>query len=344
MTTMRDVARLAGVSSKTVSRVFNQDRYVTDETRERVEHAIRDLNYVPNMLARTFRTGRDAAIAVAVPDIADPFFATVAGAIEDVAHQNGVAVIVASVGYEADRERPAVEALLHRQVAGLIATPISPDQSYLGAWKTRTPVVFIDRTPSHITADTVVSDDHHGATLAAQHLLAQGHDRLAFVGDRIDIQTTRLRLETYLSVLSAAGVDTDPRSIILGGPHSQQISIAVEAFLRGSNVPTALFSSNARCTIGIVPVLQSLNRTDIALVGFGDFPLAACVRPAITVIEQDPLRLGRLAADRLFQRIKTPDRRLRRKVMLPVSLIARGSGEQPPGPRARKKIAQPEVA
>jgi LacI family transcriptional regulator len=330
MATMRDVARLAGVSSKTVSRVFNQDRYVTDETRARVEQAMRELNYVPNMVARTFRTGRDEAIAVAVP-----YFANVAGVIEEVAHEHDLAVIIASAGYEAKRERPAVEALLHRQVAGLIATPISTDQSYLSAWTLRTPVVFVDRTPSNIVADTVVSDDAQGATLAAEHLLGQGHTRLAFVGDRLDIQTTRLRLEAYISVLRNAGIEADPRSIILGGPYSHQISTAVGAFLQDSYAPTAIFSSNARCTIGIVPVLQSLNRSDIALVGFGDFPLAECVRPAVSIIEQDPFRLGRVAADRLLQRIKAPNRRLRRKVTLPVRLLTRGSGEQPPRETAR---------
>jgi LacI family transcriptional regulator len=346
MTTMRDVARLAGVSAKTVSRVFNQDRYVTNETRERVEQAMRELNYVPNLLARTFRTGKDAAIAVAVPDIADPFFANVAAAIEEVAAENGLTVIIASVGYDAERERPAVEALLHRQVAGLIATPVSRDQSYLAPWKRRTPVVFVDRTPSNIVGDTVISDDLQGATLATRHLLDQGHTRIAFVGDRMDIQTTRLRLEAYQSALTAVGLEADPSLIILGGAYSQQISAVVEAFLRSSREPTAIFSSNARCTIGIVPVLQTLRRTDMALVGFGDFPLAAYVQPAISIIEQDPLRLGRIAADRLFQRIKAPDRRLRRKVTLPVKLVPRGSGEQPPTPRSRKQhqVDRHEVA
>ena len=108
--------------------------------------------------------------------------------------------------------------------------------------------------------------------------------------------------------------------------------------------PTAIFSSNARCSIGIVPVLQTLNRTDIALVGFGDFPLAASVRPAISIIEQDPSRLGRTAAARLFKRISDPDRRLRRKLTLPVNLVLRGSGEQPPAPRSPKPVGRQDVA
>jgi LacI family transcriptional regulator len=344
MTTMRDVARLAGVSAKTVSRVFNQDRYVTDETRERVEEAMRQLNYVPNMLARSFRTGRDAAIAVAVPDIADPFFASVAGAVEEVAHKNGVAVIIASVGYEAERERPAVEALLHRQLAGLIATPVSQDQSYLAPWTRRTPVVFVDRSPSKIVADTVVSDDLRGAALATQHLLDQGHTRIAFVGDRMDVQTTRIRLEAYRSALAGAGIDPDPAAVLIGGAYSHEVSTAMEEFLRDAYDPTAIFSSNARCSIGIVPVLQALNRTDIAMVGFGDFPLAASVRPAITIMEQDPSRLGRTAADRLFKRISDPDRRMRRKLTLPVNLVPRGSGEQSPTPRSPKRLGRQDVA
>ena len=118
MATMRDVATRAGVSAKTVSRVVNNDRYVSTEVRVRVEQAIDELQYVPNMLAVTFRTGRDAAIGVAVPGVADPFFAGIISAVEREASRRGVAVIVTSVGWEPSHERQSIEAVLHRRVAG----------------------------------------------------------------------------------------------------------------------------------------------------------------------------------------------------------------------------------
>ena len=335
MTTMRDVAVRCGVSVKTVSRVFNEDPYVSAETRERVLRTMGELDYVPNMLARTFRSGRDTAIAIAVPDLSDPFFATLTHAVEQVAHQRGVAVVIASMGYEPVDERPAMEALLHRMVVGAISTPISDDQSYLTRWQHKTPIVFVDRTPTGIVADSIVSDDHGGSVAATQHLLDHGHTSLAFVGDSLNIQTTRRRLEAYRSVLLGAGMPTSADSVVLGGTSSAEMARSFVAFLQESDEPTAIFSSNARCTIGLIPVLQSIGRTDIALVGFGDFPLSGSVRPPISFIEQDPVRLGRTAALRLFQRLDTPNRRLKRQVMLDVELVPCGSGEQPPRRRSR---------
>jgi LacI family transcriptional regulator len=337
MTTMRDVALRCGVSIKTVSRVFNDDPHVSAETRERVLRVMREENYVPNLLARTFRAGRDTAIAIAVPDLSDPFFATLTHAIVQVAHQRGVAVVIANMGYEPDDERPAMEALLHRMVVGAIATPISDDQSYLRRWQPKTPVVFVDRTPTGIVADSIVSDDHGGGRAATQHLLNHGHTSLAFVGDSPNIQTTRRRLAVYQSVLTEAGLPDSANSVLFAGVSTADMARSFRAFLGEPTRPTAIFSSNARCTIGLIPVLQALGRTDLALVGFGDFPLSDSVRPAISFIEQDPARLGRAAALRLFQRLDTPDRRLKRQVMLPVELVPRGSGEQPPPRRSRAR-------
>ena len=147
MTTMRDVARVAGVSAKTVSRVFNDDPHVTEETRERVRWAMQKLNYVPNLLARSFRAGADPAVGLAVPDIGDPFFAEITSSIEIDLVGRGMAVVVSSVGQAAERERSALEALLRRQISGLIVACASADQAYLAPWQNRTPMVFVDRPP-----------------------------------------------------------------------------------------------------------------------------------------------------------------------------------------------------
>lgn len=343
MTTMRDVALRCGVSIKTVSRVYNDDPYVSAETRERVLRVMRESNYVPNLLARTFRSGRDTAIAIAVPDLSDPFFATLTHAVEQVAHERGVAVVIASMGYEPQDEQPAMEALLHRMVVGAIATPISGDQTYLKRWQHKTPIVFVDRTPTGIVADSIVSDDHGGAVTATRHLLNHGHTELAFVGDTLNVQTTRRRLEAYQSVLLEAGLPESANSVVLGGTSGSEMARSFVAFLRESDQPTAIFASNARCTIGLIPVLQKLGRTDMAVVGFGDFPLSGSVQPPITFIEQDPVRLGRAAALRLFQRLDSPNRRLKRRVLLSVELIPCGSGEQPP-PRRSGRARPPTAA
>ena len=327
MATMRDVDHRAGVSAKTVSRVVNNDRYVSADVRERVERAIDELQYVPNMLAVTFRAGRDAAIGIAVPGVSDPFFASIIGAVEREASRRGVAVIVTSVGWEPSHEQRSIEALLKRQVAGMIICPVGQDMSYLRPWQKRTPLVFVDREPGRLTADAVVQDDVGGGRDATRHLIGHGHRHIAFMGD--DAVTGLLRLKGCQQALAEAGVPQRSDLVHVGTIDTPTVTAALHRMLEAPDPPTAVFSSNARCTIALVPALQSLRRKEIALVGFGDFPTAAALRPAVTVIHQDGEAMGRFAVDRLFERLDQPTRRLRRRTVLPVSLVTRTSCAMP---------------
>jgi LacI family transcriptional regulator, galactose operon repressor len=337
MATMREVAERAGVSAKTVSRVLRNDRYVSDSVRDRVNAAVDDLQYVPNMLAVTFRSGRDAAIGVAVPDIADPFFAQIVQAVEIEARARQTAVIVTSLGYDPEYERGAVKALLQRQVAGLISCPVSSDQSYLAPWQERTAMVFVDRAPARIKADCVIEDDLGGARLATTHLLHHGHRRIAFVGEADPAPTTLQRLRGYTEALSDAGIPFDEELVYLGATESAHIDQALHSFTGLVPPPSAVLSSNARCTLAVFPSLQRLGGEGMALVSFGDFPMAASLEPAVTVIDQNPAAVGAFAAERLFRRIGEPAKRLRRRTVLPVTLIERSSCTQPVG------AADPEV-
>src|SRR5690349_19419315 len=157
VSTMRDVAKLAGVSAKTVSRVMNNDRYVSDDVRTRVLQAVDQLQYVPNVMARSFRSGQDAAIGVAVPAVTG-FFGYVVEAVERIARDRGVAMYLTCLGDDPDGEQAAVEALLARNVVGLLLAPVADDQSYLKPWRERTSMVFLDRRPRKLSAAYVVHD------------------------------------------------------------------------------------------------------------------------------------------------------------------------------------------
>ena len=324
MSTMRQVAERAGVSAKTVSRVINNDKYVSADVRERVERAIAELSYVPNPLARSFRSGRDEAIGVAIPDISDPFFATLTREVEQIARSRGVAVFITSLGHDGDEERARVEALLSRRLTGLVTTPIAADQSYLRRWQDRTTIVCIDRSPAGITADSVVEDDHGGAYQAVEHFIGHGHRRIAFIGDSVATATTARRLEGYRAALRAAGIAEQPELIMLGPDTEVEAAKSVLDLVGLSPPPTALFSSNAWCTIGIIPALQAAGHSFLPLISFGDFPLAEAIQPPPSVIDQNPVAVGRVAATRLFERIDHPHRRLKRRLVLPVPLIIRG--------------------
>jgi LacI family transcriptional regulator len=333
---MRDVARVAGVSAKTVSRVFNDDPHVTEETRDRVRWAMQKLNYVPNLLARSFRAGADAAVGLAVPDIADPFFAAMTGSIEVDLIERGMAVVITSLfqggprGQAAERERTALESLLRRQISGLIVACVSADQSYLAPWQARTPMVFVDRAPKGLPGVYVIEDDLGGAREAVNHLASHGHRRVAFFGVTTPVTTTRRRLKGYRAAVAENGLDLSPDLVCTPAESPAEAAAGLVKRLASPDPPTAVFSSNIPCTMALVQALHQAERTDVAVVGFGDFPMAEVLTPAVTVLDQDPARLGHIAVERLLQRIENPQAEPRRRTVLPVRLIPRGSGELRP--------------
>lgn len=322
MVTMHDVAAAAGVSAKTVSRVFNGDPHVAPETRTRVEAVLREQGYVPNAVATTFRAGRAPIIGLVVPDLVDPFFGSIANAVGAVAAEHGMAVSVTNIGTDPDRERSVVTSVLSQALSGLVLAPVTEEQRYLDAWANRVPIVFVDRTPAKFHADSFTQDDRGGAALATTHLLALGHRRIAFVGDALTA-TTKARLEGYQHALTDADHAVDPELMALDVWDRQAAAGAVHRLTHLADPPTAVFSSNVRSSMALIPALRG--RDDLGLLSFGDFPMADQLRTPVTVIDQDPEQLGHLAAERVLERIERPERRYRRRTVIPVTLVQRDS-------------------
>jgi LacI family transcriptional regulator len=197
----------------------------------------------------------------------------------------------------------------------------------LRPWLKRTPLVFADREPGRLSADTVVQDDVGGGRDATRHLISHGHRSIAFMGD--DAVTILLRLKGCQQALDEAGLPQRTDLVHIGDIDEPALTAALRRMLNSPEPPTAVFSGNARCTIALLSVLQALRRKDIGLVGFGDFPTAAALKPGVTVIDQDGDAMGRFAADRLFARLEHPSRRMRRRTILPVSLVTRASCAMP---------------
>ncbi|MEV8026213.1 LacI family DNA-binding transcriptional regulator [Microbacterium sp. NPDC080220] len=297
---MRDVAARAGVSTKTVSRVFNDDPHVLPATRSIVEQAMRELNYVPNVLATTFRAGRTSVIGVAVPDIVDPFFAAISRAVEDTARERGISTLVTSLGDPED-ERAAIESMLGRQLSGLVVAPVGTDHSWLDRWREHTPIVFVDRAPVGLATDAFTEADEAGAVLAVQHLFSHGHRRVAYIGDVVHLSTETKRFEGWRRAQREAGIDIDDDLVRVFVSDRDAARDAVAALRALPDPPTAIFSANARCSMALA---YELRETPMAMVGFGDFPMADALTPSISVIDQDPRRLGALAAERIFARLQ----------------------------------------
>ncbi|MEU6538415.1 LacI family DNA-binding transcriptional regulator [Streptomyces sp. NPDC047000] len=324
---LRDVAQAANTSTKTASRVINGDPRVSAETRERVQRAVAELDYRPDPLARSLRSGTDDTIGVVVDAVSDPFFAGAIGAIERLALERGITVIVASTLRRPARERAVLEGLAQRRIAGLIVASVTEDHKHLDS--ARYPIVFIDREPIGLDADSVLVDDRAGARMAVEHLLARGHRRIAYVGDRLDIGTVRHRMDGYRDALLAAGIEPRDDYVLRFDPQQEETEHAVEALLALPQPPTAIFGGNTRSSLRTLPVLHRAGRTDIAFVSFGDFAMSDTLSPAVTVVDHSPERIGHAAAQRLFERLDGSQEAPQR-LQVPLTLVERGSGELAP--------------
>ena len=289
--TMRDVAALAGVSFKTVSRVINGVSTVDPELAARVNTAADRLGYRPNLTASNLRRsdGRTATIGTLVEDAANPFSALLLRAIENAARERGVLALFGSLDEDADRERQLAGAFLDRRVDGLLIVPAGRDHSYLlRERQAGTCLVFVDREPRLLEADAVVSDNRAGAISAVDHLLAAGHRRIGYLGDRMSVATAVQRYDGYTHALELARIPLDER-IVWHGASSEEAAIeAATRMLLLPEPPTALFTGQNLLTIGASRALRALGKENtVAMVGFDDFPLADMLRPGITVVAQD---------------------------------------------------------
>ncbi len=324
---LRDVARAAGVSMRTASRVLNNDPHVADVTRRRVQDVMRDLRYVPDSTARSLRAGTDATIGLVVESVDDPFFPSLIAAVELAASETDRSVLIASTHRDAGRERTLVGQLIRRRVSGLLLAPTTGDHSWLQPVSATTPVVLVDRPAPGLDADLVGIDDRAATATAVDHLVSHGHRRIAYVGDHPDVPTSRARLAGYRETVAARGLDASHQLVRADCPDAQSAAQATRRLL-ADHAPTAIISAATRCSLGVVPALHAAERTDVALVSFGDFAMADALRPAITVIDHPAGAVGLAAVDRLTARLAQPDLPVA-TTHVPVRLVARGSGELP---------------
>lgn len=324
--TLAAVARAAGVSLKTASRVLNDEPSVAPATRLKVRAAADTLGFRRNAVAAELaRGGSSRLVGFVTGDIANPFYSDLAGAIERALREHGLQLITTSSDEDAHQERALIDALLERRVAALFIAPTATDHSYLHTeLATGVPVVFLDRPPSGIDADTVVLDNRAGAAAATRHLLDQGHRRIALAGDLPRLWTFRERHDGFVETLRDAGVP-DPERYVRNGLHDAAAArSAVEELLALDEPPTAILTANNKITQGALRALRGAAGRSVALVGFDDFDLADLLD--VTVVGYEIAAMGHEAARLAVDRIAAPGAPARLRVV-PTSLVARGSGE-----------------
>lgn len=327
MANLYDVAKYAGVSIATVSRVLSNQTVVHPDTRARVIEAIDKLDYVPNSLARGLVTHRSSVLGLIIPDITNPFFSYVARGCEDRCRSHNFDLAIYSAGSQELEDAGFYQLLRERQVDGLILTsPVLTHKKTL-RFIQDIPKVYIDHDPGVAETDCVCVENAAGARLAAAHLMDHGHHCIAIVSGFPDSYEGAARLKGFKTALADRGIELPEAFIVPCGFDPSEGEKAASILMALDPPPTAIFASNDMLAIGVLRGLQSLGYkvpADVSLVGFSDLSFSQFITPSLTTVFVDKLELGARAVDLLLSRIEQPSLSPRR-VSLPVSLIVRES-------------------
>ncbi len=334
--TQRDVARLAGVSRAVVSYVINNrsggNVRISDETRQRVMAAVRDLGYQPNVLARSLRTRRTQLLSVLVPDIANPFYPLLIRGAQAVAEPQDYHILVYDSHDSPQRERAFVDAMLRRRVDGVIMVAFhleSPDVDRLLASGIRT--VAVGGRLRTAAIDVVATRERLAVRDIMHHLLRGGHRRIAHLAGRLDTPPGQVRFQGYRQALQQAGIPFDEALVRYGTFEPEGVADLVASLFavpRPADGPSALFAANDVMAIEAMRALSRLGYRvpqDVAVCGFDNIPQAAAVTPALTTVGQDMQAMGRIATEMLLQRLAGADVPSARHVSVPHQLLVRES-------------------
>lgn len=326
---IEDVARQAGVSTATVSRVLSGKPYVSDAVRQRVLEAIQTLSYRPSRVARSLRVQRSSIIGLIISDIQNPFFTSVVRAVEDVAQQRGYSVILCNSDEDVAKELTYIELMLAEQVSGMIVSPTaSNNEVYRRLVARRVPVVAIDRRAGDVPMDMVVSDNVHAAHKVVSHLIENGYRRIGAVLGIPDASTGAERYQGYVEALAEHGLPLLPELVRSGLPRSQNGYELTLDLLKQQAPPDAIFTGNNLLTIGALRAIYELGLRipdDIAVAGFDELDWMFLVKPALTVVMQPTYAMGQQAAELLLARIDDPERPPQQIVLQPTIKVRESS-------------------
>lgn len=257
MSTIKDIAQRAGVSTATVSYVVNGTRFVSPELRERVLTAITELDYRPNAVARSLRQKRTRTIGLIVPDNSNPFFAEVAKGVEDAGYEAGVSVILCNSDGSFERELRYLQTLRDKQVDGVILIATTPNADHLASVVEREiPVVVFYRRVPHLNVDTLVVDNHGGGVLATRHLIELGHAQIACVAPASTNSPSALRVAGFRRAMEEAGLTVDETLIYRGDNRFAGGQDGAEHLLGTGKPFTAVFAGNDVMAVGTIRTLQ----------------------------------------------------------------------------------------
>jgi LacI family transcriptional regulator len=332
MTTIKEVAARANVSSATVSHVINGTRFVSDQVREQVLKAMDELGYRPNALARSLRSGFTHTLGLILPDSANPFFAEVGRSIESAAFEAGYSVFLCNTENDPQKESLYVDVLTNKQVDGIIFVATGERGESLGKLlEMDVPVVVMDRHFPGLDMDVVLVDNYQGGYMAAHYLLALGHRRIACIAGPSNINPSAQRVAGFRDALKEMGLAERPEYMQHGDFHPDTGWEAARRMLTLPEPPTAIFACNDLMAMGVLRAAGELGlRTpeNLSVIGYDDIDLASYTIPPLTTIQQPKNEMGQAALQFLLNRIQDKNQ-APQHILLPAKVVRRGSCQSP---------------
>jgi LacI family transcriptional regulator len=326
---MKDVARVAGVSTSTVSHVINKDRFVSDAIREKVESAIKALNYAPSALARSLKINQTRTIGMLITASTNPFYSELVRGVERSCFERGYSLVLCNTEGDEQRMNRNLETLMQKRVDGLLllcTETHQPSQEILQRYPS-VPTVMMDWAPFDGDSDLIQDNSLLGGDMATQYLIQKGHTHIACITGPLDKTPARLRLEGYRTAMAYAGLTIHEGDEIIGDFEFAGGLEAMQTLLAREVRPQAVFIGNDAMAFGAYQALYQVGLKvpqDIAIVGYDDIELARYMTPPLTTIHQPKDELGELAIDVLIHRIADPGQQQQRLQLTPV-LMERGS-------------------
>ncbi|SDT33170.1 transcriptional regulator, LacI family [Paenibacillaceae bacterium GAS479] len=333
MITIYDIARVAGVSAMTVSRVINNTGRVSDKTRRRVRQVMEELHYVPNSNARSLVLQKTNILSLLITDIANPFYTTLARGAEDTAKRLGYRLLFGNSDEDYAKEKDYVEMILSTRVDGVLFAPAGDGSvAHLRQLeKHRIPFVLLDRDVPGIQADRIIGESREGARRLVEHLLHLGHSRIALINGSEDVSTARERHTGYREALKLNDLPYDEELVLHLNYREGAEKESLERLLALDKPPTAIFAANNIIALSVIQSLRGFGLSvpeDLSVVCFDDLGLASVLNPFLTVAAQPAYQFGALGMERLVDLIENGDSGGPRTIILPSELIVRSSSRK----------------
>lgn len=325
--TIRDVAKSAGVSVATVSRVVNNLGGVRPVTEAKINAAMQELNYIPNALARSVASKKSYLLGMIIPDIENPFFAAVYTGVNKIAGESAYTTFLGDSEDKIDREEELIITMLEHRASGLIMTPVFEKPEWLSRVKVDLPICLVDRNIEGMDCDRVLIDNQSGAYEGTKLLINNGHQRIGIITGPLGSTPGKERFNGYQKCLLEQGIAIEPELVQIGDFREGSGYQLGGKLLNAEHPPTAILCCNNLMTLGLLEAINSNGckiGTDIAVVGFDDITIATLMEPKLTVISRPMREMGEWAAKLLLERIANPESP-KQLVMMTPNLIVRGS-------------------